>query len=153
MINRKGIHNLTVRKDPRLQVRDWGEGIPSYTEKDLMVEEELLDFGMEIVKDHYIAKNEFTILESHTGVTAFPNYALQKNGEVYLLKVDVGVTDKPTLSERDKAFYLSSSKRFNARCLYAPLALVSTDAERAKKGLALCGDGYYVNFSDVEEIE
>ncbi len=152
MINRKGIHNLTVRKDPRLEIKDWGAGIPEYTEKDLMVEEELLDFGMDIVRDHYIAKNGFTILESHTGVTAFPNYALKKNGELYLLKVDVGVTNKPTLSDQDKAFYLSSCKRFNAKCLYAPIALVSTDEERAKNGIALCGDGYYANFSDVEEI-
>ena len=56
------------------------------------------------------------------------------------------------LSERDREFYLSSCKRFNAKCLYAPLALVSSDKERAAKGIALYGDGYYANFSDVEEL-
>lgn len=34
LINRKAINDLTVRKDPLLQVKDWGNGIPSYTEKD-----------------------------------------------------------------------------------------------------------------------
>lgn len=152
LLNRKDISNLTARKDPRLQVKDWGDGIPNYTEKDLMTEEELLDFGMEIVGQHYIAKNGFTVLETHKGAHGFPNYALQKNGVLYLMKVAVGVTNKPVLSERDREFYLASCKRFNAKCLYAPLALVSSDKERAAKGIALYGDGYYANFSDVEEL-
>lgn len=152
LINRKTIHKLTVRKDPRLQIKDWGAGIPNYTEKDLMTEEELLDFGMDVVGEHYIAKNGFTILETHTGVNGFPNYALEKDGVVYLMKVAVGITDKPILTQQDREFYLSACKRFNAKCLYAPLAIVSSDEERAAKGIALYGDGYYANFSDVEEL-
>lgn len=152
LINRKAINDLTVRKDPRLQIKDWGVGIPHYTENDLMTPEELLDFGMQVIGEHYISKNGFTVLESNYGVDGFPNFALQKNGVIYLMKVDVGVTNKPVLSQRQKDFYLSACKRFNAKCLYAPIALVSSDKERAAKEIALYGDGYYVNFSDVEEL-
>lgn len=152
LINRKAINNLTIRKDPRLQKKDWGSGIPHYTEKDLMTEEELLDFGMDIVGEHYVAKNGYTILESNYGAQGFPNFALQKDGVLYLMKVAVGVTRKPVISQREKEFYLSACKRFNAKCLYAPLAIVSSDEERASKGIALYGDGYYANFSNVEEL-
>lgn len=41
LVSRREINGLTIRKDPRLQIKDWGTGIPIYSEKDLMVEEEL----------------------------------------------------------------------------------------------------------------
>lgn len=33
LLNQKDISNLTVRKDPCLYIKDWGDGIPNYTEK------------------------------------------------------------------------------------------------------------------------
>jgi hypothetical protein len=152
LINRKSIHFHTKRKDPRLQAKDWGPGIPKFNPKDLMTAEELLDFGMDVVIERYISKNGFNVIETHKGTQGFPNFALKKEGVVYLMKVAVGVNNKPVLAEQDKEFYLSSCKRFNAKCLYAPLALISCDDERAANGIALYGDRYYVDFSDVEEL-
>lgn len=152
LINRRTIHELTVRKDVRLFPKDWGKGIPTYSKEDLMVEEEMLDFGMQIVSDYYIHKNGFTILETNQGVRGFPNYALEKNGELYLLKVACEVCNKPQCSEEDRSFYLSISKKFNAKCLYASVSIVSSDSERASKKIALYGDGYYADFSGVIEL-
>lgn len=152
LINRRTIHELTDRKDIRLMPKDWGKGIPNYNEKDLMVEEELLDFGMQIVEDYYIHKKGFDIIETNYGAKGFPNFALQKDGSLYLLKVKCNVGDKPQWSEEAKQFYLSICKKFNAKCLYAPISIVSSDNERAAKKLALYGDGYYADFSGVVEL-
>ena len=152
LLNRRAIHEYTERKDNRLLPKDWGKGIPNYSEDDLMVEEELLDFGMQIVSDYYIHKNGFTILETNQGVSGFPNFALEKNGTLYLLKVKCEVGNKPQCLEQDKQFYLSISKKFNAKCLYAPISIASSDNERASNKIALYGDGYYADFSGVVEL-
>ena len=152
IINRKAIHFLTDRKDPRLVQKDWGKGIPNYTENDLMVPEELLDFGMQVVEDYFLKDSGFTILETNYGIETFPNFALQKNGQIFLLAVEVAVGERPICSLRNKDFYLASCKRFNARCLYAPIGLVPIDKERAANKLALYGDGYNIIFSGVEEL-
>jgi hypothetical protein len=152
LISRKEINGLTIRKDPRLQIKDWGVGIPKYTERDLMVEEELLDFGIDVIEEHFVNKNGYEILEINRGADGFPNFALRKNGILYLMKVDAAVTNKPTLTREKREFYVNSCRRFNAKCLYAPLALISSDPERAEAGIALCGDGFHANFTGVEEL-
>lgn len=152
LINRKAIHELTIRKDPRIVVKDWGKGVPLYTEKDLMVLEELLDFGMQVVEDYYVKKQGFSILEKNYGVSCFPNFALKKGGKVYLVAVDVAVGKRPTYSEREKSYYISACERFNAKCLYAPVAINSSDEIRASKKLALYGDEYCIDFDGVEEL-
>ena len=152
LINRRAIHELTVRKDPRMVKKDWGEGIPTYKTKDLMVEEELLDFGMQIVEDFYISKEGFIVLEKNFGANCFPNFALQKNEVMYFLKVDVGIVDRPVINQNKKDFFLDACKRFNAKCLYAPIGLVPADEARAAKKVALYGDAYHVDFAGVEEL-
>lgn len=154
LINRRAIHELTIRKDIRLQQKNWGQGIPMYTEKDIMVSEELLDFGMQVVEDYYIKNNGFTILETNFSPNCFPHFALQKNGKIYLLVVKVAIGDRPSFTEREKKFYISNSNKFHAKakCLCAPIGIVSSDAGRAKEKLALYGDGFYVDFNGVIEL-
>lgn len=84
IITRREINGLTSRKDPRLQIKNWGYGIPFYTEKDLMVEEEILDFGIDIVIDNFVKKNGYEIVEINRGTDGFPNLALTKM-EFYIL--------------------------------------------------------------------
>lgn len=151
VINRKAIHHFTDRKDPRIVKKDWGNGIPQYTEKDLMVPEEFLDFGMQVIEDYFIHKNGYTILEANYGVETFPNFALQRNAEIYLVKVECAVGEEPMYSEKERDFYLAACKRFNAKCVYASVIIASTDEERASKRLALYGDGYYTNYH-VDEV-
>ena len=146
IISRKAIHELTDRKDPRLVQKDWGIGIPEYNEKDLMVPEEYLDFGMQVMEDYYIPQNGFKILETCYAVGTFPNLALQKNGEIYLVKVDCSIGEKPTYTEEERAYYLSACKRFGAKCLYASVVINPKDEERASKKLGLYGDGYFVEY-------
>lgn len=152
LINRRAIHELTNRKDPRMIKKDWGVGIPTYDSKDLMVEEELLDFGMQIVEDFYINKHGFTILEKSFGTRCFPNFALQKDGVLYFVKVDVGIVDRPVINQNKKDFFLAACKRFNAKCLYSPIGIVPSDEIRATKKIALYGDAYHIDFAGVEEL-
>lgn len=151
-INRKLIHKLTDRKDPRVVVKDWGKGIPNYTQKDLMVQEEILDFGMQVIEDYFIKQNNFSQLEVNYGVEYFPNFVLKRNGILYFLKVDVGIVDKPILKGNDRAYYLAFSRKYNARCLYAPIVISPADEMRAKERLVLYGDAFHVSQPQIEEI-
>lgn len=108
--------------------------------------------GIDLIKDNYVDKNNYEILEINRGTAGFPNFALRKNRNLYLMKVDVGIKNKPVLTAEKREFYMDSCKKFNAKCLYASIALFSSDSERAKAGIALCGDGFYANFSGVEEL-
>ncbi len=151
-ISRKQIHFSTVRKDPRLGEKDWGRGIPEYMEEDLKTPEELLDFGMEIIEEYFIEDEGYHVLESNRVMEGFPNYALEKDGNLYLMKVKVSVLEVPVLSQEEKEFYCSACEQYNAKCLYAPIVIASTDSERADKGIALYGDGYRLRYLDVEEL-
>lgn len=140
-IRREEISQRTNMKDPRRQERDWGEGIPSCKPSDIMSQEELLVFAMQVIADNYIEEENYSIIDLSYGIEGFPNFVLKKDDQLYMMKVDVGVTPNvPTYSVKDKNFYLSVCKKFNAICLYASVSIESLDQVRAAHGLVLCGD-------------
>lgn len=140
-IRREEISKRTNMKDLRRQFRDWGKGIPPCKPSDIMVREELLGFAMQVIADDYIKNEKYHIIEYTYGIEGFPNFVLKKDDQLYLMKVDVGVNPNiPIVSEKDKNFYLSVCKKFNAICLYASVSIESSDPIRAAHGLVLCGD-------------
>jgi len=153
LISRKAIHKFTKRKDPRLEIRDWGVGIPNYSKKDIMVEEEMLDFGIDIILDHYLAKKPCQLLEENRGVEGFPNLVYKKGEQLYMMKVLVDVLpNQPRLSKERKDFYLYHCNKFNAKCVVASVSISSSDEQRKNEGLALIGDGYNMRINDVAEL-
>jgi len=152
-ISRKQIDALTVRRDPRLQERDWGEGIPkSYRQSDLLCIEELTDLAMDIVLQ-YCVNHGYGVFERHSSPVYIPNLIVEKDGVTYYAVVEAGLApDIPTLHpEKLKALH-SYAEKLNAKCLYAPVGLGSADKERFAERLALCGDRYIVNFGGFQNV-
>lgn len=154
-IQRKDLQILSGKEDPRLKKRDWGTGIPDYTEADIMVAEEALDFAMEIVAEYGLAPGKFNLLESNNGLTSFPNFVAEKNGTYYFIAVDVAVAPNvPKINDEAVPKLIEVAKENgNAKILYAPVSIASTDEARMEKGLALSGDSFIGSFLGFIEIE
>ena len=141
-VDRKIINKISKKKDPRQHRRYWGCGIPDYTPKDLMTGEELLRFGMDIIVERYLTKQGYIISETNYGTQGFPNFVLNKDGELFLLKVSVSISQHIGLSKEEEEFCLSTCEEFKAKCLFASIVLIPMDEERDAKRIALYGDEY-----------
>ena len=138
----------------RLEKRDWGKGIPSYNESDLMTQEELLDFAMQIVKQFEIDKNGFELISANNKVGVYPNFVVKKDDTLSFILVKADVAPRmPELTGEDKKIMIEQSKKFNAIPLYAPVGFGSTDPDRFDKSIALRGDGFYSNYVGLEKIK
>ena len=152
-IQRKDLQILSGKEDPRLKERKWGEGIPEYTDADLMVAEEALDFAMEVVAAYGLQPGGYELLETNNGLTAFPNFVVRKDGKMYFVSVDVTLAPNvPTLKKEIVPKLIEAAAPYGADILYAPVSFASTDEERAKAGLALVGDEFIGNFPGFMEI-
>lgn len=153
-IQRKDLQILSGKEDPRLQDRNWGKGIPEYTEADLMVAEEAIDFAMEIVAEYGIAKENLKVIESNNGLTAFPNFVcLDSEGKLIFIAVDVALAPNvPKLRDDVRDKIAEIAKEQGAKAYYAPVTFASEDSERMVRGLALTGDKFIGNFLGFIEI-
>ena len=152
-MQRKDLQFISGKEDPRLADRDWGEGIPEYTDADIMVAEEAIDFGMEIVAQYGLAPQGYELLESNNGLTAFPNFVVRKDGKLYFVAVDVALAPKiPKLDKEIVPKLLEIANEYDASILYAPVTFASADEERAQKGIALVGDQFIGKFLGFMEI-
>lgn len=153
-IQRKDLQIMSGKDDPRLKSRDWGKGIPEYTDADLMVAEEAIDFAIEIVAVYGVEPEGYKIVEVNNGLTAFPNLVLEKEGQLYFVTVDVAVAPNMPKFNRDaKDKIIEIAKEHNAKVLYAPVSFGSADEERMAKGLALNGDEFIGTFLGFIEIK
>ena len=153
-IKRRQIDGLTCRKDPRLEEKDWGEGVPShYRQTDLLVIEELTDFAMDIVTQ--VAERQgYGIFEAHSSPVYIPNLILEKDGEIYFAVVEAAIAPKmPVLAPQKAEALKEYAKKANAKCLYASVGIGSKDQERFAAGLALCGDHFIINFTGFTAVD
>lgn len=147
-IQRKDLQIISGKPDPRASERNWGKGIPQYTEKDLMVAEEGIEFAMEIVAKYGLAEENYEVLETNNGLTAFPNFVCSKDGQLYFVAVDAALAPKmPSLRPETVPELIRIAGESNAKVLYAPVSFGSSDPERMQAGLALVGDEYIGNFA------
>lgn len=152
-VSRKQIDALTLRRDPRMEERDWGEGIPAhYRQSDLLCIEELTDLAMDIVLQ-YCANHGYAVFERHSSPVYIPNLILEKDGVTYFVIVEAALAPEIPQLRPDKLKALKEfADKVNAKCLYAPVGLGSSDKERFAQRLALCGDRYIVNFGGFENV-
>ena len=142
---RRLLHERTVCKDPRLEKRDWGIGLPDYSKADLAVIEELMDLAMEAVASA-AADNGFEPVDSCSSPVYMPNYILRKDGELYFVLVEVAIAPSvPSLREEKKRALLECAAKHGAHSLYAPVAIGSRDQARFEAGLVLAGDDFLLN--------
>ena len=146
-ITRAQLSDSTSRQDPRLERRDWGEGIPDYQPTDLMTAVEVQKFAMQVSESFGLRHGGYQILESTLNPMDPFSFAARKGGQLYFVLVESSVAPrKPQLSQSKKTRLLSFSKKHQAKAIYIPVGIGACDAERFSASLALIGDAYYADY-------
>ena len=137
-----------------MQNKDWGKGIPSYNESDLMTDEELIRFAMDIVAKYELNGNGYELVDWSCQPNVFPNIVLKKDEKLIFVVVKVAVApNHATLSNFWKNSYAQKAKKdYGASCFFASVNIGACDAERFDAGLALRGDAFYANYNGLEEL-
>lgn len=134
--------------------KDWGKGIPKYTQDDLMTEAEILDFSMQVVGKYELQDKGNELVAWSNELDTFPNIVAKINGELSFIIVKGAIApDFPTLSRFWRNAYCSKAqKEYGAKCYYAPVGIGAQDGKRFEKGLALRGDSFYIRYEGMEEL-
>ncbi len=135
--------------------RNWGEGIPQYTEKDLMSKGELQNFSLHTVLDNdKDIQNTFEFVSANDNPEAIPNLILSNNNRFTFVFVKGYTTiTEPDLSDKEKDILLSLGKKYNADCFFAPVGFLSADPVRFEAELALKGDAFYCKYLGLQKVE
>lgn len=126
-------------------IKDWGPGIPDYTEDDILEGIELHKYCTNIVAQS-MQDNGFTIegiIVNNTPTQVIAN----KNGRKFYVIVAGDVFPyEGKISFSMKRRFSEFSLKQNVTPMFASVGLISSDAERAEAGLSLKYDGYYVKY-------
>ncbi|MFA7435406.1 MAG: hypothetical protein WC006_03455 [Bacilli bacterium] len=128
--------------------KDWGKGIPEYKHEDLMTDNELYDFALDIVAKFEVEENEYKLIDANPNKDGLPSLVIEIEGKISFVLVEVSVAPNkmPKLSLEKKDMLLEHAKKYNAECYYAPVGFGSIDGNRFEKSIALRGDGFYANY-------
>ena len=152
-MQRKDLQIMSGKEDPRQKKKNWGKGIPKYTDSDLMVAEEGLEFAMNIVAEKGLEPEGYQLIEANNGVAVFPNFVCMKEAQLYYISVGCAVAPNvPRLDSEVVPKLLEIANEHHAKVLYAPVSFGSTDPERMRAGLVLNGDDFTGNFLGFLEI-
>lgn len=133
--------------------KDWGAGIPEYSQSDLMTEGELLNFAMEILLGQTEEFSSMTPISACDHVSAVPNLIFEDNGQlVFVVVKGYCAQNAPELSEEVRNLLISYHDKFGATCYYAPVGFGSTDPARFSAWLALHGDGFYAKYTGLIKV-
>jgi len=134
-------------------IKDWGKGIPNYSNNDLMTEYDKLNFAMNIVKQCELDKNGYSIIAATDQVGQIPNFVCEKDGNTFFIVVKCDIApEMPVMSVEEKKHVIQHANKYNAICYFAPVSIGSMDGERFDASLALKYDGYYSKYLGLERI-
>lgn len=132
----------------------WGPGIPKYKESDLLSGQELLNFVMNVVKQHELDANGYKIVAATDQLGQIPNFVCEKDGRrIFIIVKGAIAPDMPLLSVEEKKHAVAHASKFGAECFFAPVGIGSQDAKRFEASLALKNDGYYIKYQGLQKIE
>lgn len=139
--------------DDRLKPREWGKGIPKYTDNELMTEEEIHHFSVQVVAGQ-LQEEGYTIHAFNPVLGSFPSVIAENDKEVVAVVVNGAVApETPKLKLTDKFGIIGYSNGYPTKPCYASVSIGSADPERFEKSLALIGDGYLVRYTGIEYID
>lgn len=143
------------QKNPGCPPKDWGLLIPKYKKKNLMTEEDFLNFGMHTIIENWIEKEGYTVVSANDNLKVCPNLILEKNGRISFVVVKGYCAEKePQIDDFTKNRVLALGKKYNAACFYAPVGFRSAgDLLRFEQCLALKGDQFYSKFDGFKIIK
>lgn len=136
----------------RLRPREWVDGIPEYTEEDLMTKEEIHSFGVEVVAGQLKGEG-YKIINFNPKFGLYPSIIAENDNEVVAVVVKTDIApNKPELTEIDKQGIINFCDGYPTKPCFASVSIGSADGVRFEKSLALVGDGYLVLYKGLEYI-
>lgn len=133
---------------------DWGKWIPNYKETDIMRDEELCEFALEIVHKYFIKPEWYETLYSCNFLSSFPNFTLKKDWKTILLIVRwCWAPNMPTIEKIEKDYFIQKAKKQWLQIFFAPVSFWAKDPDRFEKWLLLRWDLFYVKFEWIEPLE
>lgn len=132
-------------------LKDWGKGIPKYTEEDVLKGLELHAFCTNIVAQS-MQDEGFTI--EGIAVNNTPTQVIaNKNGKRYIVIVAGDVFPfEGKISYGMKKQFSDFCKNQNVIPMFASVGLMSSDQGRMAAGLALKYDGYMIKYTGNEDL-
>lgn len=132
-------------------IKDWGTGIPDYTDDDVLDGIELHAFCTNTVAQS-MQDDGYTIdgvIVNHTPTQVIAN----RGGRQYYVIVAGGIyPNEGRISFGMKNKFADFSLNQGVTPMFASVGLMSHDAERAAAGLALKYDGYMIKFTGLEDL-
>ena len=121
--------------DDRLKPREWGKGIPKYTDNELMTEEEIHHFSVQVVAGQ-LQEEGYTIHAFNPVLGSFPSVIAENDKEVVAVVVNGAVApETPKLKLTDKFGIIGYSNGYPTKPCYASVSIGSADPERFEKSL------------------
>ena len=134
--------------------KDWGAGIPSYQEADVMTADEMLNFAIQTVVNYDKELSLYQPISVCDHPEATPNLIYQHRDEfIFVDVVGYCAKDEPGLSAQKRELLLSLGRKYHAKCYYAAVGFLPIDAQRCAANLPLRGDGFYANYRGLQEIK
>lgn len=135
-----------------IKTKRLGNGIPEYDKSDLMSDNEVFDFGIEVIRN-YLKENGFSIKIEIPNSDSVINFLVNKDKITYAIFVKTDIAPNiPNMNEKERKNLCNEASKKDAVPLFASVGFGSVDSERFKAGLALRNDGYYCRFNGFEEI-
>lgn len=135
--------------------KNWGTGIPEYSQDDLLTEREIQNFAM-----HTVFDNEPELHQNMRFVSAcdipgvVPSLIFEQNNSyIFIYLKGFTTKEEPELTDEERSTLLSLAEKYGARCYWAPVGFLSSDPERFDACLALKGDGFYCKYEGLKEVE
>ena len=120
-----------------------------------MSKREILDFAIFAILQYEVSSGNYACISYNNSLTTFPNIILEKNGQKYAVWVKASVAPiKEKITEYEIIQMKNFVNRFNDIIpLFASVGIGSIDSERFDKSIALIGDGYYINYTGLENFK
>lgn len=132
-------------------MKDWGAGIPKYTEEDILQGLELQEWCTNIVAE--TMQNEGYTIEGII-VNSLPTQVIaNKDGKRYdVMVAGAGYPDLGKISFAMKQRFADFCQSHGFVPMFAPVSLMPMDPERRDHSLLLKYDGYYIKYTGNENL-
>ncbi len=145
----------TISKyDYEIIAMNWGEGIPNYSQNDVLTEDEIFDYCF---KDLYrfIQQQSKDIIYFHNDKNAVPTFIFREENKIKLILLQAsatiwrtrgkeGASGSPNISNKIVNQLLHHTFKHRGSAYIVSLNMYSRDKAREKAGLALYGDTFNI---------
>lgn len=148
-----GIYPAEAGRGPD-EPKEWGDGIPSYTEADVMTGTEIQNFALNSVLEHdeQMRKN-YTFVSSCDTPGVIPSLILEKDGQFSFVYIKGHTSqDEPELTAEETDSLQKLAQRYAASCYWAPVGFYPAEPDRYAAGLYLRGDVFICRYEGLREV-